>query len=417
MKQIICISLIVFGFVHKSQAQNHGDYEIAQAYFDVEEYANAKIYASKALVWNSKNDSCTKLLAECCFKLKQYDEAVDAYKELIKLEPNEPTVLLGFANSLKSTGAYQKASQVFENLYSLDTSNLQLKEEISACKLAIEWEGKPENITVKNIKKVNTSAAEVAPMWYEGGFVFSSSKEGTIIKRKSGSTGNNFFNLYYGELEGKKPRYFSPELNSPNHEGAACFGKAGKEIYFTRIEFTNKENMYASSVNRLKLFRSKKETLGWSSPEHFILNDSTYSYGHPFINKTGTVFLFASDMPGGYGGTDLYMCLRVNDTSWTKPINLGPEVNSIKNELYPFFDDEHHLYFSSNGHYGMGGYDLFSAVLYDGKWQERENLKAPINSSCDEYSIIFKGNQGIFSSNRKGGKGGEDLYQFQILQP
>ena len=407
---IFCLSSTCF-------AQNN--YDIAAAYFDIEEYANAKEYVSRSVVRNSKNSSSYKLLAQCCLKLKQYEEALEAYEKLLKLVPNDKDGLFGYATSLKCTGIYQQASEMYKKLYAADTTNREIRKEIKACEQAMIWLDNPRTISVKNIKKINSRASEVAPMWFGEGLVFSSSREGTIIKRKSGGTGQNFFNLYYANKKGKgwgKLRYFSPELNSPNHDGAACFSANQKEIYFTRIEYTNRENMYSSSVNRLKLYRSKKQLVGWSSPEYFILNDSTYSYGHPFMNKTESVFFFASDMSGGYGGTDLYMCLRVNDTSWTKPINLGPEVNSDKDELYPFFDDEHHLYFSSNGHLGMGGYDLFSAVLYDGKWSERENLKSPINSSYDEYSIILKDKLAVFSSNRKGGVGSEDLYWFQYLE-
>jgi hypothetical protein len=135
------------------------------------------------------------------------------------------------------------------------------------------------------------------------------------------------------------------------------------------------------------------------------------------MNKKGTVFVFSSNISGGYGGTDLYISFK-NDIGWTKPENLGPIINTPENEYYPFLTDKGDLYFTSDGHIGLGGYDIFVAKFSAQGWTKVENLKTPINSSFDDLSFIISPNMayGYFSSNRRGGKGKEDLYEF-VLNP
>ena len=182
-----------------------------------------------------------------------------------------------------------------------------------------------------------------------------------------------------------------PEQNSKQKESITC------EIYF-----------------------SKKKGKGWTSPVLLPLPyDSISTFGHPCISPDGKFLYFASDMPGGQGGKDIWMMKKVKRDEWSTPINLGDQINTPGDELYPFIHPNGDLYFASNGHIGMGGMDIFKADFDDdGTLISVSNMKSPINSSTDDFGIIFeeKFERGYFTSNRPGGKGGDDIYQFNFPQ-
>lgn len=396
------------------------DFDLAKAYIEVEEYANAIKSLNLVINRSPKQLEALLLLGDCQNRLKYYKDAAYTFRGAIRLNNESIQAYDGYASALRHLGQYKEAKNNYYRLTELDNGNEKYKKLIQACDSALLWQKEPQKYHVRNLKQLNSVNSDIAPMWSDNGLVFSSSRTGTIIKRRSGQTNELFFDLYETQTKKNmrgwdKPHPFATEINSPNHEGAACFSSDGKTIYFTRSQHTQGENLnHDENANRLKLYRSQKQRVGWSTPEWFSFNDSSYSYGHPHINVDENVFFFVSEMPGGFGGTDIYMCLRVSDTSWSKPVNLGPEINSSANELYPYFDNNYTLYFSSNGHIGMGGYDIYMANLYDGKWIDRENMKVPINSSYDEFSFIIDNHdQGMFSSNRIGGQGKEDLYQFR----
>ena len=156
----------------------------------------------------------------------------------------------------------------------------------------------------------------------------------------------------------------------------------------------------------------------WGDPELLPFNIDSFNFGHPFVNATETVLVFSSDMPGGYGGLDLWLCtFDKKSKSWSGPVNLGNGVNSSLNEMYPSLHDDGSLYFSSDGFPGMGGLDIFrSAPNGINSWTNPENLKYPMNSPADDFGIIFEGKRqkGYFSSSREGGKGGDDIYSFYV---
>ncbi|MFH1937866.1 MAG: OmpA family protein, partial [Bacteroidota bacterium] len=165
----------------------------------------------------------------------------------------------------------------------------------------------------------------------------------------------------------------------------------------------------------LKIYSSEQKESKWANPVAFFLNNDTFSVGHPALSKDGNVLIFVSDMEGGYGGTDLYMCRRENST-WSQPVNMGPVINTFGNEMFPFQAENGDLYFASDGHPGFGGLDiLITRQLADSTWLQPCNLFQPINSSYDDFSLCIAGNNkhGLFSSNRPGGLGSDDLYVFR----
>ena len=237
-------------------------------------------------------------------------------------------------------------------------------------------------------------------------------------------TGHSHSDLFESQMDktGKwsQPKSMGEPLDSKYNDGSSYISKKGDLLFFTRcIEEKSK-------AIGCHIYISRKNGPTWGNPEKVEFDPNnlpagdSLSFRHPCLSADGNTLYFASNMPGGFGGHDLYKCTYDKKTkSWSAPINLGPAINTAHTEAYPFMnDDGKTLYFSSNGHPGMGGLDLFKAEMEtDGKFSKApENLKFPMNSSKDDFGIIFKGkkDEGYFSSNRDGGKGGDDIWTFSV---
>jgi hypothetical protein len=275
-------------------------------------------------------------------------------------------------------------------------------------------------VSVKNVKILNGLKDDFSPMYYENGLLFCSNS------RKSKSEDEKVpedLNLKFAAFDslGKlgKPTSFGRRTNSKTHEGPSCFSKKGDTMFLTR-------NMSKGGVDKvskngkftLKIYIKARDTAGnFMSDKILPFELEGYSYCHPTISEDGRRLYFSSDMPGGFGGMDLYVIRKINDTTWTKPINLGARINTPKNELFPYINDEGLLYFASNGQRsGKGGLDIYH-INIDDRSGMATPLDAPFNTEGDDFGIMFlpkNKNKGFFSSSRLGGSGGDDIYEFQI---
>lgn len=210
---------------------------------------------------------------------------------------------------------------------------------------------------------------------------------------------------------------FSQTLNTRYHEGPATFYRDGSKIIFTRNNFNSgRARKSAEGVNKLKLYTASQQNGAWENIEELPFNSDEYSVGHPSLGKdlTGAqdrFLFFASDMPGGFGGSDLYVT-RWENGNWSKPVNLGASVNTKGNELFPFVDEAGNLYFASDGLKGLGGLDIFYATMAGTMVRSVDHLDAPLNSPQDDFGLITDGSRraGYFSSNRRAGN--DDIYRF-----
>ena len=275
-------------------------------------------------------------------------------------------------------------------------------------------------IEIKNVKILNGLKDDFSPMFYENGLLFCSNS------RKSKNEDEKIpddLNLKFAPFDslGKlgKPTSFGRRTNSKTHEGPSCFSKNGDTMFLTR-------NMSKGGVDKaskngkftLKIYIKARDTTGnFMSDKMLPFELEGYSYCHPTLSTDGRRLYFSSDMPGGFGGMDLYVIRKINDSTWTKPINLGARINTPKNELFPYMNDEGLLYFSSNGQRNCkGGLDIYHIEI-DNRSAVATPLDAPFNTEGDDFGIMFlpeNKNKGYFSSNRLGGSGGDDIYEFQI---
>ncbi len=246
----------------------------------------------------------------------------------------------------------------------------------------------------------------------------SSRKRAGAIKRIYNWTQQDFYYLYEAKLtpEGdlEKPRPFSGKLESVYHDGSVCYSPDKTEMFITRNYIKGRKGRIKKNkedVVTLKLYYSRKDGNKWTKPQKMALNLEEYSSGHPTISADGKQLFFISDRPGGFGGTDIYVVTRLDKyDAWSEPVNVGPEINTPENEMFPFLDSDGSLYFSSKGYSGLGGLDVYK---YSPK-QGVINMGYPINSSKDDFSFVKRGKRGFFASNRLKGKTYDDIYKFTI---
>ncbi|MBK8562759.1 MAG: OmpA family protein [Saprospiraceae bacterium] len=276
------------------------------------------------------------------------------------------------------------------------------------------------NIVLQNAKGVNSESYEFSPAFYQNGIVYVSfHKNGPIDP----NTGKPFFELFYAEMDNQhlpqSGRSFSISINSQVHEGPVSFSRDNNLMYFTR---NNLEGGIAKSNSKgqvtMKIYEARRGQLDWENIRALPFNNDDYTCFHPSLSADGNRLFFSSDMPGGYGGYDLYYVEKKAD-GWSKPINLGQAINSAGSEVFPFLHESGTLFYSSNGRGGQGGLDVFMVDINDSDWGEPTNLETPINSALDDLGFILTpdAQRGYFASDRPGGSGGDDIYMFEADGP
>lgn len=386
-------------------------------HYKIGEYAEAIPYFEEALALKDNLAAKTKLAY--CYRMNNKTAAAERlYSEVVQAENARNITYFYYGETLMTNGKYDEAKQWFEKYLRTEPEDEHAKLLVRSCE-EVKWI-RPyfEKIQVIPFPQ-NSDADDNSPAFWEGGIVFSSDRNTGIrfLKEKSGWTGRDFIRLYYAaELSPgifDKTSPFSSRLNELNkNTGNASFAYDSTAIFFTRNSHTlNKKETY-----NLQLFQADYEGKGrWSDVTalSFCLPESNYM--HPAISPDGKELFFVSDKGGGFGGTDLYQVSRKPDGHWSKPVNLGEQINTAANEGFPFMDKEGRLYFCSKGHVGYGGFDIFfSERNADGKWASPVNLGVPINSPFDDISIHLdqKGHRGLFTSSRDGTD--DDIYLFYL---
>lgn len=366
----------------------------------------------------------TYRMAYCYYQTLDLKKAVGQFEKCIKIkyEEEHPIVYLQLAESYKGLGKYEEALVQFNKYKEAEPSDKRGANGAKSCELAIAWKENPSRYKVTNMAVLNSKQHDVAPAYADKKFkslVFSSTRDGaTGNEDESAKTGQSVPDLYYTSVDRKgkwsKPSNepFAETINSKISEGGPAFNSRVNTLYFTKCGIPGKKD----GQKYCHIYTAKKMGNGYGEATKAILIDSSTT-AHPSISADDKVMYFAADLPGGYGGYDIWKATyNKREKVFENPINLGPQINTDKNEMYPFIHKDGTLYFSSNGHLGMGGYDIFKVEADGESWGPVVNMKYPINSEGDDVSIIFEGDKerGYFSSSRGGGKGSLDIYSFVL---
>jgi WD40-like Beta Propeller Repeat len=277
-------------------------------------------------------------------------------------------------------------------------------------------------VEIHNAKLLNGTKDDFSPMLFENGILYCSNSR--KVKNEDDKVPDDL-NLKFAAFDslGKvtRPSSFSRRTNSKTHEGPSCFNEKGDTMFLTRnmskggVDIKSKNGKFT-----LKIYMKVKDSTGaFVGDKKWPFELENYSYCHPTLSKDGKRLYFASDMPGGFGGMDLYMIRKINDSTWTSPINLGARINTTLNEVFPYFAPDNKLYFASNGQRGgKGGLDIYSIDI-DNRAGMSVPMEAPFNTEFDDFGIMFTlkdRTKGFFSSNRVGGAGGDDIYEFDYKE-
>ncbi|WP_257670520.1 OmpA family protein [Parapedobacter tibetensis] len=426
----ICILLVAPAYAQEQPNLRDRADELYRRY----EYANASVLYEKLANRRKPRLQDLERLADSYTKMNDYESAEKWYSSVIEHEDSAPENLRHYGQVLKVNGKYEEAKQQLEAYASLAGDRESVARQIAGCDSSMVWIKQPTGHHVQNEAAVNTDLSEFATFPNDGAVYYTGEPGKGLGFNSYGWTGNAFLRIYSAKRSTDN-RLSSPQLADavPNderyHIGPIATDNTGSTLFVTRTypgkegEVTKeRRKKYRTQNLELYIYTKTSETGQWEATP-FPYNDvQKYSLGHAALSNDGNILYFASDMPGGYGGTDIWFCKKQTDGSWGTPVNAGSAVNSEGEELFPNIGPDNSLYYSSDGLVGMGGLDIFHAEGSGDRWSESKNLRYPINSSGDDFAYIGtledeENVYGYLSSNRTGGKGADDIYSFTLDKP
>ena len=388
--------------------------QIGEYYKAIERYRKA-IRKEKDRV---KRRDYTFEMAECYNKIGDYERASIYYVNAIRRGYDNPEALYKYAETLRAIQKYEEAIEYYEHYLDTFPREERALRGLEAIRQTQDWVANPTRHIINPIKELNSREADYSPVFVsnrDNEIIFSSTRKASIGKRKSMITGQKYADLYRTTFGIQKQKWEEPKLidenlivNTTDEEGAAILSATGEQMYFTRCRYDKKQALGT------EIYTSTQSRGTWAEPIKVKVVGDSLVAAHPALSPDESKLYFVSDKPGGFGGKDIWMAEKKGGT-YANPVNLGSDINTPGDEMFPFVRDNGELYFSSNFHLGMGGLDIFKAVMNDeGKWKV-ENMGSPVNSTRDDFGIAFvKGlNKGMFSSSRKGSRG-DDIYSFLV---
>ncbi len=351
----------------------------------------------------------------------KYKEAADIYEKLVQDYPNEiePDYLFRYSQSLKTLGEYEKSKSVFDDFKSMAASLESLVYDEDYLEKIKANSGRYE---VKPFP-YNSKYTDFAAAFYEKGLIFSSDRDtGSFARYRHTWNSKDFLDLYKVDADSSsmaKVIKLPGEVNTRLHESTSVVSKDGQTMYFTRNNFLDgKKYRDNNGVIRLKIYSAELVEGEWTNIVELPFNDDSYSVAHPVLSPDGKRLYFVSDMPGSLGESDIFMTQIIGDGTYGPIVNLGKTINTRARETFPYITQDGILYFSSDGHPGLGGFEIFATIIaFDEYDQPIVNVGEPVNSPFDDFAFIWNESQGYFSSNREGGLGEDDIYAFEEKEP
>ena len=412
--------------------------------FHIGEYYKASTFYKKAYSRTPSKDKTKRaqrafLMGECYRHIGYSQKAVAAYLNAVRYKYPDSLCILHLARQQLKCAQYKQAAVNFQEYLKLDPTNILARNGLQSCTLAPQWKDNPNQYTVRKEAIFNSRRSDYSPMLVGDDsdiLVLTSTRKDATGEDISGVTGVKFADLFQAR-KNEEGRWQQPEgiegsVNTEYEEGASCLSPDGKTMYFTRCSSDPDYPRYA------EIWQSTRSDATWSSPTKCeISKDTLSSYAHPAVSPDGKWLYFVSDAPGGMGGLDIWRTMILS-SGFGGAEPLGPSINTPGDEMFPSFRPNGDLYFSSDGHPGMGGLDIFIAhpkyeIKEEMAWGdttnvtsnllswEIENQQYPLNSAGDDFGMTFEGvhNRGFYSTSRNDGKGWEHIYSFEcpeILQ-
>ena len=422
MKKLIFLYLIYVSlFSYRSYCQqatiNSGDKKYDKYAF-IDAIKTYERVANKGY----KSEEMFKKLGNSYYFNSKFENAAKWYSELYAMSNNlEAEYYYRYAQSLKSIGETDKANKILEEFYAKDKKDSRGK----LFKMDENYISQIKNNSGRykiEDAGVNSPYSDYGSFKYMDKLYFTSARDtGSLNQRRHKWTGEYFTNFYVAELDSVgvakgSIEKFDNNINSKFHESSPAFTRDGKTVYFTRNNYLDgKKGANSKKTTLLKIYSATLEDGKWTNVSELPFDSDSYSTAHPAISPDGKTLFFASDMPGTIGQSDIFKVNIDDNGSFGPVVNLGPGINTEGKESFPYVTDENIIYFASDGHPGIGGFDVFAGNLNpEGGVSNIQNLGADINSPKDDFAYFFDpiSRRGYFSSNKDGGKGSDDIYTF-----
>ena len=352
-------------------------------------------------------------IADSYLQLRDPERAVVYYEKVVQQPDVTPEYYFKYAQALRGVRKYDESRKWLQKYFEEGNNAGKVAEYLGADEINL-YEGYESFKLAPSA--FNSEVSDFGAFKKDGIIYFTSARaEGSNRDKIYAWTGEPFLDVYRIAAEGGTAVPIEGDVNTVRHEGPVTISADGITMFFTRNNYLNNKNgkKDEEGVNHLKIYKASKQGNAWVNIVELPFNNNTYSVGHPSLSSDGNTLYFASDAPGGLGGTDLYK-VSINGENFGTPENLGDAINTPGNEVFPFIAQDNRLYFSSDGHKGYGLLDIF---VVEG--EDVQNLGEPMNSSHDDFGFFVSpdSSEGYVSSNRTGGMGGDDIYQTTVIQP
>ena len=428
-KRILLLLIIVCGFWTKVTAQKDSipDKQMERVMERADERYNQYSFSpaidiyKKVLDKGYTSPDLLKRLGNSYYFNAKYQEAADTYAKLNTTYPDEMSVedVFRYAQSLKSIGNYDQAGQLMESFREMTSTMSDFDEDYMT-----KIEKNSGRYTVKTFP-YNSKYSDFAAAYYEKGLIFASDRDtGNFARYRHTWNARDFLDLYKvnaDSVSNNNVVKLGGVVNTRLHESTSVVTKDGTTMYFTRNNFFDgRKKKDEEGIIRLKIYSAENIDGEWLNITELPFNSDSYSVAHPMLSPDGKKLYFVSDMPGSLGESDIFVTEIIGDGTYGPIKNLGSNINTIARETFPFIDKDGVLYFSSDGHQGLGGLDVFATkIAYNDYTQPVVNVGKPVNTPKDDFSYIFdsESKTGYFASNRDGGMGDDDIYEFVENEP
>jgi len=415
---ITLVILSSFSVTAQTKATKKGDKHFAKFEFveAIEDY-------TKLVTKGTADAYVYEKLAEANYNIFNTTEAEKWFAKTLETK-SEPELIFKYSEMLKANGKYEASNAQMKTFASMRPGDVRATMFMANPDYLPKILDRGKKFNVQNMD-INSAVSDFGGTLQDGKLYITTARNDS--RRNYGWNEQPFLDIYQytaagdGTYQGEA--MVGDEINTKYHEGIVSFSPDGKTVYFSRESFF--ENIYEKNEESntkysvLHLFKATKSGDGFSNIEALPINNQNYSIKNPSVSPDGKTLYFASDMPGGFGNFDIYKAPIAASGMVGTPVNMGQKVNTESQEMFPYISSNNTLYFSSTGHLGLGGMDVFYTKEIDGKMAPIRNVGIPVNSNGDDFafSINEQTEEGFVSSNREGGKGGDDIYAIKKIQP